>query len=243
MLVAGSGSAAAQPSRRGTSPPRSRARHRHRRRARSAPLSAHAGRRRQRDRRHDQRHPDRQRQPVPAASAVGRDRSRLAAKGRLAALCPGRPLCRQRRAARRAGQLHRGRGLSRGARRIARRPAGGRPGDHEPRRVGQISAELVRDGQAAVAVLLRQSAQRPVSLHRHQLRRVAQGAWRSPSSPSANIVPTPVDRRAVVSRRLCRAVVGPPPEPRATRSAPTFSTAPDLRVRAPLVAGASSLRR
>ena len=79
----------------------------------------------------------------PQAQRVDRDRSRMAAQCRLAALCAGRPL-RRGRSAQRRSQLHRHRGLFRSARRTGRGSARGRPGDHEPRRFGQISGELVR---------------------------------------------------------------------------------------------------
>ena len=114
------------------------------------------------------RHAER-RGPADAAGAVGdrlaepvdRDRSRVALSRRLAALRFGRPIQR-RRSARRAGQLPRHCGLFRSARRIGRRPARGRPGGHEPRRVGQISAGLVRRRQAAGAILVRPARSVPV---------------------------------------------------------------------------------
>ena len=80
------------------------------------------------------------------------------------------------------------RGLFRGARRIARRPARRRPGGHEPRRFGPLSAELVRDGQAAGAILLRPP--RPVPADR--LRLATRGARREAIArlAAANVVPS-----------------------------------------------------
>ena len=115
-----------------------------------------------------------------AAPAIAREAAWLLPR-RLAALRSGRPL-RRRRAARRGGQLPRHRGLFRGARRIPRRPAGGRPGGHEPRRVGQISAELVRDGQAAVAILVRPrtaASRRSTPARTPGARRRRSPGWRS----------------------------------------------------------------
>ena len=84
---------------------------------------------------------------APAGAAVmvavwrrHRQGSRLAAQATAGRSMPGRPLQR-RRAARRAGQLHRRRRLSRSARRNARGPARRRPGHHEPRRFGQVSGD------------------------------------------------------------------------------------------------------
>ena len=59
----------------------------------------------------------------------------------------------------------------------ARGPAGGRRRGHEPRRLGQVSAELVLDRQAAGAILVR--PQRPVPGRRRRVRR--RGAGRRPS--------------------------------------------------------------
>ena len=107
---------------------------------------------------------------------------------------------------------------------IARRPAGGRPGGHEPRRLGQISAELVRDGQAAV----RNSRSSAAAVSRPSTPIARRGArprpW--PSSPTANIVPslptTCCGITPIMSRRP-----GAPGSTGAKRSARTSSTAPD----------------
>ena len=81
----------------------------------------------------------------------------------------------RRRAADRRSQLHRRRRLSRSARREPRRPDGRRQGHHEPRRLGQISDQLVRRGQAAVAILIR--SPRPIPVGRPGAR--TRGARRS----------------------------------------------------------------
>ena len=111
----------------------------------------------------DRRGCDRERQRPPGASclvghdepdAVDRSRSRLALPEWLAALRTGRSL-QQWRGAECGRDLPRDRRLLRSARRNARGSARGCSRSDESGRFGPLSVELVRDGQAAGAILLR----------------------------------------------------------------------------------------
>ena len=83
-----------------------------------------------------------------------------------------------------------------------RGPACGRPGGHEPRRFGALSARLVQRRQAAVAILVRQSAQRPAAAAGHRLSR-----WRKAEAvaelAAANVVPS-VDTDVLLERPMSR---------------------------------------
>ena len=105
---------------------------------------------------------------------------------------------------------------------MPRRSAGRRPCGDEPGCVGPLSARLVQRRQAAGAILVRPP--RRVSAGRHELRRMAQGRGDCRARGREHRSERQTGR-ALVSRELCRSVVGSSPATWSRRSARTSSTA------------------